>query len=104
VIKSAIVHYEIEIIHPFSDGNGRMGRLWQALLLSKWNSLFAWIPVESILFEKRPQYYQAIENSQRTNDSGLFVEFILSAIADIIDEQLKHQVKHEDKHQVGIET
>nr|WP_274428228.1 Fic family protein [Acetonema longum] len=102
VLKSAILHYEIETIHPFSDGNGRMGRLWQTLLLAKWNAIFAWIPMESVLYQNRPQYYQAIENASKANDSGVFIEFTLSAIYEIIAEQAKHQVKHEDKHQVEL--
>ena len=100
VLKSAILHYEIETIHPFADGNGRMGRLWQTLLLAKWKALFAWIPMESILYTNRPQYYQAIEEARKANDSGVFIEFTLSALLDSISLQDKHQVEHQDKHQV----
>ncbi|MDR3108347.1 MAG: Fic family protein [Planctomycetaceae bacterium] len=102
VLKSTILHYEIETIHPFADGNGRIGRLWQTLLLAKWNTIFAWIPMESVLYQNRPQYYQAIEDARKANDSGVFIEFTLSAIFDIITLQEKHQVKHEDKHQVEL--
>ncbi|MDR0381393.1 MAG: Fic family protein [Oscillospiraceae bacterium] len=102
VLKSAILHYEIETIHPFADGNGRMGRLWQTCLLAKWNAIFAWIPMESVLYENRPRYYQAIESARKANDSGVFIEFTLSAIYDIIVEQEKHQVEHEEKHQVEL--
>jgi Fic family protein len=102
VLKSAILHYEIETIHPFADGNGRMGRLWQTLLLAKWNVIFAWIPMESVLYRNRPQYYQAIEGARKVNNSGMFIEFTLSALYEVIAEQAKHQVKHEDKHQVEL--
>jgi Fic family protein len=102
VLKSAILHYEIETIHPFADGNGRMGRLWQTLLLAKWNPVFAWIPMESVLYKNRPQYYKAIEDARENNDSAVFIEFTLSAIYEIIAEQTKHQVEHEDKHQVEL--
>ena len=102
VLKSAILHYEIETIHPFADGNGRMGRLWQTLLLAKWNEIFAWIPMESVLYRNRPEYYQAIENAHHANDSGVFIEFTLSALYEIIASQEKHQVRHEDKHQVQL--
>ncbi|HMM05893.1 MAG TPA: Fic family protein [Clostridiales bacterium] len=102
VLKSAILHYEIEIIHPFADGNGRMGRLWQTLLLANWNTIFAWIPMESVLYQNRPQYYQAIKDARSANDSGAFIEFTLSAVLDIIIDQEKHQVKHQDEHQVEL--
>ncbi|WP_010259698.1 Fic family protein [Treponema primitia] len=92
VLKSAILHYEIETIHPFADGNGRMGRLWQTLLLAKWNTIFAWIPMESVLYQNRPQYYQAIEDAREANDSAVFIEFTLSAILDIIGIQAKRQL------------
>ena len=102
VLKSAILHYEIETIHPFADGNGRIGRLWQTLLLAKWNAIFAWIPMESVLYEKRSQYYLAIENARKADDSGAFIEFTLSAVLDTIADQEKHQVKHQEKHQDDV--
>ena len=106
VLKSAIMHYEIEAIHPFADGNGRMGRLWQTLLLAKWNAIFAWIPMESILYQNRPRYYRAIEDSSSANDSGVFIEFTLSALLNSIIDQVKHQEEHQeghqDKHQVEL--
>ena len=89
VLRSAIVHCEIETIHPFADGNGRMGRLWQTLILAKWNEIFAWIPMESLVFEKRPQYYEALQTAQRQNDAGGFIEFILSAILETVEAQAK---------------
>jgi Fic family protein len=87
VMKSAILHYEIETIHPFADGNGRMGRLWQTLLLAKWNMIFAWLPMESVLYENREGYYQAITDARNVSDSGVFIEFTLSALLDIIKAQ-----------------
>jgi Fic family protein len=102
VLKSAIVHCEIETIHPFADGNGRMGRLWQTLILAKWNDVFAWIPMESVVYEKRPQYYDALHNAQIHGDAGEFIEFALSVILDTIIAQSKHQVEHKDKHQVEL--
>ena len=98
VLKSAVLHYEIETIHPFADGNGRMGRLWQTLLLATWNELFAWIPMESVLYQNRPQYYQAIEDARKANDSGVFIEFALSALLDSIEAQAKHLDEHIDEH------
>lgn len=80
VLKSAILHYEIETIHPFADGNGRIGRLWQTLLLVKWNSLFAWIPMESVIHENRPEYYDVLYYGQHTDDSIRFIEFVLASL------------------------
>lgn len=80
LIKSCVFHYEFELIHPFSDGNGRIGRLWHTLLLSKWNPLFAWVPVESIIHDRQSDYYNAINASNNAADSTCFMEFMLSAI------------------------
>ena len=84
LIKSCVFHYEFELIHPFSDGNGRVGRLWHTLLLSKWNSLFAWVPVESIIHDRQSKYYQAINNANNAADSTCFIDFMLSAIKDAL--------------------
>ena len=84
LIKSCVFHYEFELIHPFSDGNGRIGRLWHTLLLSKWNPLFAWVPVESIIHDRQSDYYRAINNANNAADSTCFIEFMLSAIKDAI--------------------
>lgn len=80
LIKSCVFHYEFELIHPFSDGNGRIGRLWHTLLLSKWNPLFAWIPIESIIHDNQKKYYDAINQSNNMGESTVFIEFMLSVI------------------------
>ena len=80
VIKSSVFHYEFELIHPFADGNGRMGRLWHTLLLTTWNPLFAWLPVESIIHHRQQAYYDAINASNQAGESTVFIEFMLSAI------------------------
>ena len=80
VVKSCIFHYEFEFIHPFSDGNGRMGRMWQTLLLYQENPVFAWLPIESIIAHNQQEYYRALRRSTHHNDSGIFAQFMLSAI------------------------
>ena len=80
LIRSCVFHYELELIHPFADGNGRMGRLWHTLLLFQWNPIFAWLPVESIIHARQQAYYDAINASNEAGESTAFVEFMLSAI------------------------
>lgn len=80
LIKSCVFHYELEVIHPFADGNGRIGRLWHTLLLTQWKPLFAWLPVESIIHDHQDEYYAAINRSNYEGESTAFIEFMLSAI------------------------
>lgn len=84
LIASCVFHYEFEFIHPFSDGNGRMGRLWQTLILSQWNPLFQNIPVESLVHEHQAEYYQAINSSTQKTDCAIFIEFMLRMILEAI--------------------
>jgi Fic family protein len=80
LIKSCIFHYEFEYIHPFSDGNGRLGRLWQTLFLSEWKPVFLDIPVESVINEHQQEYYEALNKSNKENHAGVFIEFMLEII------------------------
>lgn len=80
LIRSCVFHYKLELIHPFANGNGRVGRLWHTLLLSKWNPAFAWLPVESIIHDRQKEYYAAINTSNDAGESTQFIEFMLSAI------------------------
>lgn len=84
LIKSAVFHYEFEFIHPFQDGNGRMGRMWHSLLLGQWKELFFWLPVEELIQSKQAEYYDALGKSDKAADSAVFVELMLVIIRDTL--------------------
>lgn len=94
LIKSCVFHYEFELIHPFADGNGRMGRLWHTLLLSKWNPIFAWLPIESIIHDNQSEYYNAINISNNNGKSTVFIEFMLSVIKQALQESINDKPKN----------
>lgn len=84
LIKSAVFHYEFEFIHPFRDGNGRMGRMWHSLLLGQWKELFFWLPVEELIQSKQAEYYDALGKSDKAADSAVFVELMLEIICNTL--------------------
>ena len=91
LIKTAVFHYEFEFIHPFQDGNGRIGRLWHSLILSKWKKIFAWLPIESLVQKYQKEYYIAINNSNRNGESTEFILFMLRIINETLIELVENK-------------
>lgn len=86
LVLSSVFHYEFVFIHPFSDGNGRMARLWHTAILSKWKPIFEYIPIESQVEKFQEDYYDAIARCHVEGESTFFIEFMLSQIDKILDE------------------
>lgn len=86
LIVSCIFHYEFEFIHPFSDGNGRIGRLWQSVILTHYKKLFGFIPIESVVRDNQEAYYKALEDSGSAGESTPFIEFMLDIILKTLKE------------------
>jgi Fic family protein len=86
LIAGSAFHYELEFIHPFSDGNGRMGRLWQTVILSRWRPLMAYLPVETVIHDRRRDYYRMLVRADSLADATPFIEFMLAALLEAIEE------------------
>lgn len=102
LVAGCVFHYELEFIHPFTDGNGRMGRLWQTLILSRWKPLLAYLPVEGVIRERQAEYCQALAAADKAGQSTVFIEYLLSALlqalletpaADQVSDAVSDQVK-----------
>ena len=86
LILSSVFHYEFVFIHPFSDGNGRMARLWHTAILSDWKPVFEYIPIESQIEKFQDEYYDAISRCHVAGETTIFIEFMLAQIDKILDE------------------
>ena len=98
LIRSSVFHYEFEFIHPFGDGNGRTGRLWQTALLASWKPIFEWLPIESIIKDHQEEYYQAIGLSTKEGKSNQFILFML----DVLKQSIEELVIDTRNHQIHV--
>lgn len=95
LILSCVVHYELEFIHPFADGNGRIGRLWQTLILSRWNPLLAWLPIEEVILSRQQAYYESLGQADQQGDLQPFVTYQLEAIHEALRSENGSEMRSE---------
>ncbi|MFM9089727.1 MAG: Fic family protein [Cyanobium sp.] len=101
LIVSCVAHYELEFIHPFADGNGRLGRLWQTLILSRWNALLAWLPIEEVIRSRQQGYYESLGQADRQGDLEPFVAYQLEAIHDALRSEISSEKGSEISSEIG---
>jgi Fic family protein len=94
-LVSCVAHYELEFIHPFADGNGRLGRLWQTLILSRWNPLLAWLPIEEVIRSRQQGYYESLGQADQLGDLEPFVAYQLEAIHDALRSEMSSEIGSE---------
>ena len=102
LILSSIFHYEFIFIHPFTDGNGRMARLWQTAILADWKELFRYIPIESMIKKHQEEYYTAIANCNNAGNSNEFIKFMLKIINESVDNMIIEQETTQETTQEKI--
>ncbi|MBL0711244.1 MAG: Fic family protein, partial [Colwellia sp.] len=102
LLASCLFHYEFEFIHPFSDGNGRMGRLWQTVILSKWRAELAWLPVETIVRDQQQNYYAALAHADQQAEGTVFVEFMLQALLNALEQVISVNDEVNDEVSDGV--
>jgi Fic family protein len=95
LLVSCVAHYELEFIHPFADGNGRIGRLWQTLILSRWNPLLAWLPIEEVIRSRQQGYYESLGRADQQGDLEPFVAYQLEAIHDALRSEIDSEMGSE---------
>lgn len=101
LILSSIFHYEFVFIHPFSDGNGRMARLWQNIILAEWKEIFAYVPIESLIKDYQSDYYKAINDCNNSGESTVFIEFMLKMIYEALNnllENINKEISNSDEY------
>jgi Fic family protein len=101
LLVSCVAHYELEFIHPFADGNGRLGRLWQTLILSRWNPLLAWLPIEEVIRSRQQGYYESLGQADQLGDLDPFVSYQLEAIHDALRSELGSEMSSEKGSEVA---
>jgi len=101
LLVSCVAHYELEFIHPFADGNGRLGRLWQTLILSRWNPLLAWLPIEEVIRSRQQGYYESLGQADQLGDLEPFVSYQLEAIHDALHSEIGSEKGSEMASEIG---